>query len=100
MFVLPMRLGRGIRLKALEAIASGLPLVSTSLGVEGLKLNEGREVLLAETPEDFARQVGAALCEREAPAYARARGTQDRRQAIRLAAHWDWLRFSLGRCDV
>jgi glycosyltransferase involved in cell wall biosynthesis len=54
--VVPLRLGGGTRLKVLEALALGTPVVSTSKGVEGLDLKHGREVLVADTPEDFAAQ--------------------------------------------
>jgi glycosyltransferase involved in cell wall biosynthesis len=56
-FVLPFRMGGGLRLKSLTALAAGLPLVSTSLGVEGLKLLKNKHYLHAETTEEFANQV-------------------------------------------
>lgn len=52
--IIPMRVGGGTRLKALEAMASAKPVVSTSLGVEGLDVRHGRELLIADTPADFA----------------------------------------------
>lgn len=57
-YVVPLRIGGGTRLKVLEAMAMGKPIVSTSLGCEGFEgLVSGRELLLANTPEAFARQV-------------------------------------------
>jgi hypothetical protein len=50
-------MGGGLRLKSLTALAAGLPLVSTSLGVEGLKLLKNKHYLHAETTEEFANQV-------------------------------------------
>ena len=56
-YVIPMRVGGGTRFKALEAMACGKAIVSTSLGVEGIPVQHGRELLLADTPADFASAV-------------------------------------------
>lgn len=53
-YVIPMRVGGGTRFKALEAMACAAPIVSTTLGVEGIGVSNGQEMLLADTPEDFA----------------------------------------------
>jgi glycosyltransferase involved in cell wall biosynthesis len=53
-YVIPLRVGGGTRLKVFEAMAMGCPVVSTAIGVEGLPLDPGRHYLLADTPEDFA----------------------------------------------
>jgi glycosyltransferase involved in cell wall biosynthesis len=55
--VVPVRAGGGTRLKILEAAATGVPVVSTKLGMEGLNLIPGRDILVAETPKQFADQV-------------------------------------------
>jgi glycosyltransferase involved in cell wall biosynthesis len=55
--VIPLRVGSGTRLKAFEAMASGLPVVSTTLGVEGLGLSPGEHYLAADTEADFADAV-------------------------------------------
>lgn len=52
--VVPLRKGSGTRLKVLEALALGTPVVSTTKGVEGLALRHGHELLVADTPSDFA----------------------------------------------
>lgn len=52
--VVPLRAGAGTRIKVLEAAAAGIPIVSTSFGVEGLAMRDGQEVLIAETAEEFA----------------------------------------------
>lgn len=48
--VVPLRVGGGTRLKILEAMAAGVPVVSTSLGAEGLRVTPGRDLMLADTP--------------------------------------------------
>jgi len=55
--IVPLRLGAGTRLKILEALAAGRPVVSTSLGAEGLDLRDGHDLLLADTPLAFAEAV-------------------------------------------
>jgi len=55
--VVPLRIGGGSRLKILEALAAGKAVVSTSVGAEGLDLNPGKDVLIADSPHDFARGV-------------------------------------------
>jgi len=53
--IAPLRSGGGTRLKILEAMAAGVPVVSTALGAEGLKVSPGRDILLAETGEEWVR---------------------------------------------
>lgn len=59
--VVPLRAGGGTRLKVIEALASGLPIVSTSFGVEGLGLRAGRDYLEAEYPSQFATKIRELL---------------------------------------
>jgi sugar transferase (PEP-CTERM/EpsH1 system associated) len=56
-YVMPLRIGGGTRFKALEAMASGQRIVSTTLGVEGIGVQHERELLLADEAADFARAV-------------------------------------------
>jgi sugar transferase (PEP-CTERM/EpsH1 system associated) len=60
-YVAPLRIGGGTRLKLLEAMAMGKPVVATRLGAEGYPVTDGRELLLADTPADFAAAVVALL---------------------------------------
>jgi glycosyltransferase involved in cell wall biosynthesis len=55
-FVAPIRLGKGFRGKLLEAMAMGIPVVTTRLGAEGIPVREGENILLAETPEEFIQK--------------------------------------------
>ncbi len=52
--VAPLRSGGGSRLKILEAFAAGTPVISTSKGAEGLEVEDGRHLLIADSPQDFA----------------------------------------------
>ncbi len=56
-YVVPLRIGGGTRLKIMEAMAMSKAIVSTSLGCEGFPLTPGRELIVADAPQDFARQV-------------------------------------------
>lgn len=56
-YVVPIRIGGGTRLKIYEAMAMGLPVVSTTIGAEGLPLTDGNELLLKDTVNDFANSV-------------------------------------------
>ncbi len=60
-YVVPLRMGGGTRLKVLEAMTMGKAVVSTALGCEGYGLTAGREVVLAEDPEAFATEVVALI---------------------------------------
>lgn len=55
--VVPLRLGGGTRLKIVEAMAMARPIVSTTLGAEGIEALPGRDLLVADTPDAFAAQV-------------------------------------------
>jgi polysaccharide biosynthesis protein PslH len=56
-FILPFRMGGGVRLKALTAMAAQIPVVSTKVGVDGLGVLPGKDYLLAQSPKDFALKV-------------------------------------------
>jgi glycosyltransferase involved in cell wall biosynthesis len=83
--IVPLRIGGGTRLKIFEAMAMGKALVSTSIGAEGLEVESGRDLLLADNPSAFADAVILLL-----------RDAAVRRKfeeaAVRLAAQYDWSR--------
>jgi glycosyltransferase involved in cell wall biosynthesis len=55
--VVPLRAAGGTRLKILEAMALGRPVVSTSIGAEGLDVVDGKHLLIADSPEAFGEKV-------------------------------------------
>jgi glycosyltransferase involved in cell wall biosynthesis len=71
----PLRFGGGTRLKILEAFAHRIPVVTTSLGAEGLDAVDGRHILIADEPERFAEKCVSLLTD------------QPLRQSIVNAAH-------------
>jgi len=59
--IVPLRVGGGTRLKIFEAMAAGIPVVSTTIGAEGLGARDGDTIRIADTPEDFAKACIALL---------------------------------------
>ena len=55
--IVPLRMGAGTRLKIIESLALGTPVVSTSKGAEGLEVTDGKNILIADTPTEFADAV-------------------------------------------
>jgi glycosyltransferase involved in cell wall biosynthesis len=64
-FICPVRLGGGFRGKILEAMAVGRPIVSTSLGAEGIPSVNGENIIIADEPEDFAAGIEKLLKDRD-----------------------------------
>lgn len=64
-FVAPFRLARGVQNKILQAMACGLPVVTTTLGAEGIACENGEHILLADNEQDIITQVMAVLTEPE-----------------------------------
>ena len=59
--IVPLRAGSGTRVKILEAWAASRPVVSTTLGAEGLQATDGEHLILADGPEEFAAAVTRLL---------------------------------------
>jgi polysaccharide biosynthesis protein PslH len=64
LFVIPLRIGGGTRIKAYEAMAMGKAVVSTRIGIEGLPVRDGDNVVLADSPQDFASAAARLLKDR------------------------------------
>jgi glycosyltransferase involved in cell wall biosynthesis len=82
--VAPIFWGSGVRIKLLEALASGRPVVTTALAAEGLGLAEGHSALFAEQPHEFAAAVLRLLNDSQLSAYIGAAG-----RAI-VEQRYDW----------
>jgi len=55
--IVPLRVGAGTRLKIIESMALGTPVISTSKGAEGLDVSHGKNILIADTPDEFIQAV-------------------------------------------
>ncbi len=83
-FVVPLRIGSGTRLKILEALAMGKAVVSTTVGAEGLALKNGEEIMIADEPNHFAEAVIRLLTD---PALRKEVGVNGR---LRVEQDYDW----------
>ena len=63
-YVVPLRIGSGTRLKIFEAMAMGKAIVSTTLGAEGLPVTSGLDIVLANDPASFAQSIARLLQDR------------------------------------
>lgn len=84
LYVIPLRIGGGTRLKVLEAMGMGKAIVSTSLGCEGFDLTPDQELSIADTPDHFADAVLALLRDPQR----RERMGETARQYAN--SHYDW----------
>jgi len=82
--VVPLRVGSGTRLKILEAMAAGVPVVSTTLGAEGLEASPGTEILIGDTAESVVRAIGVLRASPETW-----RGIVEQGRAL-VARQYDW----------
>jgi glycosyltransferase involved in cell wall biosynthesis len=93
LLAVPLETGGGTRLKILEAFAAGLPVVSTSIGCEGIAADDGRHLVVAERP-DFGAAVADLLLDP-------ARGRVLASHAKELAqARYDWSVVGASACDA
>jgi glycosyltransferase involved in cell wall biosynthesis len=84
-YIVPIRIGGGTRLKIYEAMAMEKPIVSTTVGAEGLPVTDGEELLLADEPQSFASAVVRVLRDE---AFARELGERAAR-VVRERFGWD-----------
>lgn len=83
-YIVPLRIGGGTRLKIYEAMAMEKPIVSTSVGAEGLPVTNGTEIVLADTPDSFAGAVVKLLQDRKLA------GEIGQRAAARVRKEFGW----------
>ena len=88
-FIVPIRIGGGTRVKIYEAMAMEKPVVSTTVGAEGLPVTDGVDVLLADDPKEFAAAVVKLLRDEN---LARAIGA---RAAANVRARFGWERVAM-----
>jgi sugar transferase (PEP-CTERM/EpsH1 system associated) len=92
--VVPLKTGGGTRLKILEALAAGVPVVSTAIGAEGLAVVPGEHILLAESPAEWNNALHRLLAD---PDYTRSLTEAGRELAVRL---YDWSVIGAGLCRI
>ena len=61
--IVPLLTGSGMRMKILEAMAMSMPVITTTVGVEGIPLVNGKSCLIADTPEAFAQAIEKLSCD-------------------------------------
>jgi glycosyltransferase involved in cell wall biosynthesis len=87
--IVPLNVGGGSRLKILEAMAAGVPVVSTTLGAEGLDVQHGRNILIADTNAQLVEAIVGVV------------ENEDRRNELiaagraLVADHYDWSKLGV-----
>jgi glycosyltransferase involved in cell wall biosynthesis len=83
-FIVPLHAGGGMRVKILDAWSWGLPVVSTTIGAEGISIHDGKDILIADTAQTFAQAVIQVLRD---PVMAQQLG-QNGRQTVLEEYNW------------
>ncbi len=89
--VVPLRIGSGTRLKILEAMALGRPVVSTSVGCEGLAVQPGEHLLVADGPGEIAEAITRIIDDKNL----RRRMVADARRLVEEEYGWDEIAISM-----
>jgi glycosyltransferase involved in cell wall biosynthesis len=92
LMVVAVRAGGGMRVRILEAFARAMPVITTTVGLEGIEAIPGEEVLVSDTPESFAQAVAQLLRDPDAQARLAARGR------LLAETRYDW-QVVLNRMD-
>lgn len=85
-YIIPLRIGSGTRLKLIEAMAAGLAVVSTPVGAEGFPVKSGENIILAEQADEWGKAILTLL---DAPDGRARLGSA----ALEFAAQYDWRRL-------
>ena len=64
-FIVPLHAGGGMRVKIIDAWSWGLPVVSTTIGAEGIQYEDGKDILIADSDRAFAEAVTRLLAQPE-----------------------------------
>lgn len=92
--IVPLRVGGGTRLKILEGMSMKKAIVSTTLGAEGIDYTEGKDILLRDTPQDFADAVVNTMNDPEL------REKLERGGRMLVEAQYDWKAVASKLCEV
>jgi len=90
--IVPLRIGGGTRLKIVESMAIGTPVVSTTIGAQGLGIRHEHDILLADTPEEFIRETVRGLRD------AALRGDLEREGMKTANERFSWKHFGAELC--
>lgn len=63
--IVPLLSGSGIRIKIIEGMALGKTIISTTIGAEGINYKDGRDILIADTPEEFSKAVSKCINDKD-----------------------------------
>ena len=85
-FIVPIRAGGGMRVKIVDGWQWGLPIISTTIGAEGIDTRPGENILLADDPRDFASAVASVLADDRLNRSLREQGRRW------VEEHYDWRR--------
>ena len=85
--VAPLLFGSGMKVKVLDAMARGIPTVTTSVGAEGINIDQGTHLLVADAPEEMAKNISKLLVDQQLWDHLQ----QSSRQLIREHYTWDKL---------
>lgn len=91
-FIVPLRAGGGMRVKILDTWCWGLPIVSTSIGAEGIDIRDGENILIADAPADFGAAVSRLLSDARLNDCLRRNGRQwveERYDWLKVYTAWD-----------
>ena len=97
-YVVPLRIGGGTRLKIFEAMAMGKAVVSTTVGAEGLPVTPGRDLVIADEPARFAHACRPPHSRPDGEARARDGRATAGCRALRLVGGRDGFRTRTGAC--
>ena len=92
--IVPLKVGGGSRLKILEAMAAGVPVVSTTLGAEGLDVRHGENILIADTNEQLIEAISAVVQNEEQRKQLSTAG-----RAL-VSSRYDWSRLGASLFEV
>ena len=93
-YIVPLRIGGGTRLKILDALSMSKAIISTSVGCEGLEVENGQTIITADTPDAFAQAIVQVL---QSPELATAIGQRGRQL---VEQRYDWAAVAKGLMKV